>query len=169
MKRRRLLAFFLTATLLTLQPPSESVAQTLKLWQTDVCEKIFADSPAGEEKTIQLSYAANEYESALVGVLSDSDVEQIQITIPDLQCAAANATIAAEILRAREIGTVHLEKNTDAWLTEDLVTQKAPCDMPDGLYDPAPSLSKRTNRKGSGLRSTPLKERLRESISVPSP
>lgn len=148
MKHRSLLALILTATIFPLVQPSASVAQSIKIWQTDVCEKIFVDSLPGEEKTIQMNCAANEYESALVGLHSDVDGGEIQISISDLQCDSANATIAADNLRAREIGTIHLEKNTDAWLTEDLVVRKAPCDIPDVLYEPAPVALKANESKG---------------------
>ena len=148
MKHRSLLALILTATIFPLVQPSASVAQSIKIWQTDVCEKIFVDSLPGEEKTIQMNCAANEYESALVGLHSDVDVGEIQISISDLQCDSANATIAADNLSAREIGTIHLEKNTDAWLTEDLVVRKAPCDIPDVLYEPAPVALKANESKG---------------------
>ena len=34
-------------------------AQTLDLWQTDVCEKVFPDTPVGDQTSIQIAPPTN--------------------------------------------------------------------------------------------------------------
>ena len=108
-------------------------AQTLDLWQTDVCEKIFPETPVGDQTSIQMRCAANEYESAQIGLRADAPLADLAVKISDLRAENGDAVISAENLRIRKIDTVPLLHNTPG--AEPILTRKAPCDMPDILND----------------------------------
>lgn len=114
---------------------ASAFAQNVSVWQADVCDKIFTDTPAGENTTIKFKAAANEYESALIGVLSDAAIDDLKIEVSTLTGVDQNGLIPSECVRVREVGTLHLDHNTPQ--ADNIVTRKAPCEMPDILYERA--------------------------------
>ncbi len=107
--------------------------QTLSVWQPDVCDKIFPETPAGEETPIRFKAAGNEYESAQVGLRADAAFDDVKLEISSLAGVEQNGLIPAENIRIREVGTIRIEHNTPG--AENIVTRKAPDDVPEILYD----------------------------------
>ncbi len=107
--------------------------QTISVWQADVCDKIFPETPAGEETPIRFKAAGNEYESAQIGLRSDAALDSVKLEISSLTGVEQNGLVTAENLRIREVGTIHIEHNTPS--ADSIVTLKAPGDVPEILYD----------------------------------
>ena len=97
--------------------------QTLSVWQTDVCDKIFSDTPAGDEKPIRFQAASNEYESALIGLRSDTELKDVKIEVSALKGVEQGAVIQQAHITVREVGALPLEHNTPG--AENIVTRKA--------------------------------------------
>lgn len=108
-------------------------AQTLDLWQTDVCEKVFPDTPVGDQTSIQMRCAANEYESAQIGLRANAPLSDLTVKISDLRSENGDAVISAEKIRVRKVDALQLLHNTPG--ADPILTRKAPCDMPDILND----------------------------------
>lgn len=107
--------------------------QSISVWQADVCDKIFADTPAGAETPVRIQAAGNEYESAMIGLRSDAAIQDVKITVSNLAGVEHNGVILAENVRIREVGALRIVHNSPQ--SENVYTRKAPCDMPEILYD----------------------------------
>lgn len=125
------------------------LGQSVALWQTDVCDKIFSDSTPGEETAVHFQAAANEYESALIGVRTDADLESATIAVSDLSNPEQSASISADNVRVREVGTLHIDHNTS--FADNIITRKAPCDIPEILYDRSTIAFQKDESKGIWL------------------
>ena len=104
--------------------------------QIDACDKVFSDAtpPSGDVAAqIAASAAANEYESAQLALRSTADVDGVSVSVSALAQVDGDAKIAAENVRVRVVGAIPIGHNTPH--ADAIVTRKAPCDMPDVLYD----------------------------------
>ncbi len=108
-------------------------AQTISVWPLDVHSKIFTDSEPLDAKTLVLSSASNEYESAQFALRADADLNDVGVTSSDLVCDENGQTLDASNIRIRRIGMIHVTKNTPN--AEEIVVRQAPCDIPEILYD----------------------------------
>lgn len=123
----------LLAVASALSASGSAFGQTLSVWQADVCEKIFPETPTGEESPIRFKAAGNEYESAQVGLRADAVLENVTIEMTALKGVEQNGLVSEENVRIRDVGTIHIEHNTPS--AEKIVTRKAPADVPEILYD----------------------------------
>lgn len=109
-------------------------AQELSVWSQDIHTKIFADSePNADGAALNLSAASNEFESGQLGLRSDADLNSLEIIPSELKCENNGQTIEAKNVRVRRIGMLPVTKNTPN--ADAIVVRKAPCDIPDILYD----------------------------------
>ncbi len=120
-------------------------AQTLDVWSVDVHDKIFADAQVGENALIVASAASNEYESGQFGIRSDSAID-VAFNASPLVCEASGAQIDASNVRLRTIGTLPVTKNTP--MADSIIVRKAPCDMPEILYDKTSTTLKPNEAQG---------------------
>lgn len=120
-----MLAFFLCAL--------DSYAQELSVWSTNVHAKIFADTQPEPANCVSLFSASNEYESGQIALRSSSNINNLNIICSPLECAQNKEIIDAANVRIRRIGMLPISKNTPG--AEEIVVRKAPCDIPDILYN----------------------------------
>jgi hypothetical protein len=123
----------LAAFVITLGLTSNLHAQTFDVWTLDVHSKIFSDSQPAETKNIAISAASNEFESAQFAIRSSVDQPGVTITPSALTCEKTGQKIDASNIRIRRIGMLHITKNTQQ--ADEIVVRKAPCDLPEILYD----------------------------------
>lgn len=129
--KKKSVFLILTALAFLCAVPAE--AQTLSVWTLDVHSKYFADTKPDEGKTLTLSSASNEYESAQFALRADVDLDNVEVTATDLVCEENGQKLDASIVRIRRIGMLHITKNTPN--ADAIVVRKAPCDIPEILYD----------------------------------
>ena len=123
----------LLALALALLPNASARAQNVDVWTSNIHNKIFADATPEPTESLSLSAAANEYESAQIALRSDVDLSELSTTCSDLVCKESNAVIESNAVRLRRVGTLRITKNTPN--ADSIVVRKAPCDVPEILYD----------------------------------
>ncbi len=136
MKQKSFLTPFAIAAILCATSAIGAAERTISAWQVDACEKVFSDAlPPSDVGAPQIvaSAATNEYESAQLAVRSSADVDAASASVSDLAQIDGDAKIPAKNARVRVVGTIPIGHNTP--LAEPIVTRKAPCDMPDVLYE----------------------------------
>jgi len=105
----------------------------LQTWPVNIHDKIFADTAPEAAGTVVMQAARNEYESGQFGVFSTEDVQDISLSVSCLTHEDGTSRIDAEQIRLRPIGMIHITKNTPE--AEKIVVRKAPCDIPEVLYE----------------------------------
>ncbi|MDO4588165.1 MAG: DUF4091 domain-containing protein [Planctomycetia bacterium] len=119
--------------------------EAIQVWPVDIHQKVFDDTvPEGSvllsDKSqdqasiqIQLAAAGNEYESAQFAIRSTHKIDDIQLSSSALLHEDGTSEISADNIQLRPVGMIPVKKNTSD--ADSIIVRKAPCDIPDVLYD----------------------------------
>lgn len=115
----------------TSSPPLDDTP--FQLWCIDPLVKIFRDTPAGDNKSIQISCALNEYQSSQFAITAKKRLESVTIK-PGRLIHESGYVLPEESLSWNFVGYVPLAKNTYYTPDSELV-RKAPGEFPDPLLE----------------------------------
>ncbi len=111
------------------------------IWVLDSLFKVFPTTlpPENTNNTIQLSCAANEWESSQIAIRSEMPIQELRVQAGELKNEKSNKVLPAQNIRCNFIGFIPIEHNTRQTPGDEIICE-APAKVPDVLL-PDESLS----------------------------